>query len=61
MRGLGVRHFLFFLEPHITEMTDFERAQRSASPVLQPLNVVNGDYANYPDYQAQDAVAHANG
>ncbi len=45
----------------ITEMTDFERAQRSASPVLQPLNVVNGDYANYPDYQAQDAVAHANG
>ncbi len=46
---------------YITQMTDFEKAQTPAIQLLQPLNVVDNNYTDYPDWEAQDAVAHANG
>jgi hypothetical protein len=45
---------------YITEMTNFEQAQSPTMLVFEPINRVNGDDADYPNYEAKDAIAHSN-
>jgi hypothetical protein len=45
---------------YITNMTNFEQAQSPTMLIFEPINRVNGNDADYSNYEAQDAIAHSN-
>jgi hypothetical protein len=44
---------------YITEMTDFQQSQSPTMLMIEPINLVGTDNADYPNYEAKDAIAHA--
>lgn len=45
---------------YITNMTGFEQSQSPPMLIFEPLNRVGGDDTDYSNYEATDAIAHAN-